>query len=165
MIDAVGPDEVMEFLEIERERGTEFERCGLGHQHRFPLERRCQFDDEPFSGVVGRTQECERVRRVGQGDRIDDDALRVGPVLRNDPSRLHDDVSSEFVRSGAGRGDATRHVAVGPRRGSAKVVVEPSMPARDSMALIEASLDARSSIGNASEPDVGTSRRPPSCQH
>ena len=80
VIDAVGPHEMVELLEIEGEGGAELVRSCLGHQHRLAFEGGRQLDDESFPGVMGGTQECERMRRIGQRGGIDDDAFARRPT-------------------------------------------------------------------------------------
>ena len=110
LIDTVGPDEVVEFLELEGKRRAQLVRRCLGHQHRLAFERCGKLDDKSLPGVMGSTQEGERMRRIGQGAGIDDDSLRFGPSLRDGPARLDDRMSAEFVGPRTRCGDTTRHV-------------------------------------------------------
>ena len=157
MVDAVGPDEMVELLEIERERRAELVRRSLGHQHRFAFERRGHLDDEPFAGVMGGAQEDERVCRIGQRGSVDDEALRVGPRRGHVATRLDDHMASEFVGPCTGGRHATRHVAT--RCGDGRC----SAPRRSRRALGARRRFRRhggsppSSNGSASSPDVGTS--------
>jgi hypothetical protein len=93
---------MVELLEVERELRAEFVRGGLGHQHRFALERRREFDDETDAGVVSAAQPVERMARCGERRLVDHESIGAGPRRRDGTAGVDHEVASECVGAGAG---------------------------------------------------------------
>ena len=96
---------MMQFFEIEQERGAEFVRRRLGHQHRLALERRAELDDQPRPCVVGGAQPIECVARRSEHRIVDHEPFCGGPRRSDDAAGFDHEVTPEPIGAGTGDGD------------------------------------------------------------
>ncbi|MEZ5296912.1 MAG: hypothetical protein R2697_11770 [Ilumatobacteraceae bacterium] len=104
-IDRVRPHQVMEFVEHELVCGADLVRQpGLGRVGRV-VERRRQFEHQAGWCVGGVAHDTERLGRIVECSRIDDDAPCVGPLGRRLVAEVDDHVAAELERPAPESGD------------------------------------------------------------